>query len=140
MKTYLVIFGMIILQSTKAQELKKYQWENRLVLIFAENKFSKLLKDQIDLFEKNTAGLKERKLKIYQFSENDYKDTFDSDWKTSTIKTKEFFTIKEKFKVVLIGLDGGIKLTQKTILSTEKLFAIIDAMPMRKSELRQKGD
>ncbi|MDP5094209.1 MAG: DUF4174 domain-containing protein, partial [Polaribacter sp.] len=40
------------------------------------------------------------------------------------------------FKVMLIGLDGGIKLAQSTVLSKEKLFAIIDGMPMRKREIR----
>ena len=38
---------------------------------------------------------------------------------------------------MLIGLDGGIKLEQIQILSAEKLFAIIDGMPMRKREIRK---
>jgi hypothetical protein len=36
-------------------------------------------------------------------------------------------------------LDGKIKLEQSTILSTEKLFTIIDGMPIRKREIRNKN-
>ena len=41
---------------------------------------------------------------------------------------------------LLIGLDGGIKLRQNSILTKEKLFAIIDGMPMRRRELKKNED
>ena len=40
------------------------------------------------------------------------------------------------FSVVLIGKDGGEKLRRATPLSPEELFAIVDAMPMRRAEMR----
>ena len=39
------------------------------------------------------------------------------------------------FEVVLLGLDGGIKLQQGELLQLERLYAIIDAMPMRRREI-----
>ena len=92
-----------------------------------------------DLFQKEKVGLKERKLKIYQFAEGDFKYGFFDSWKKSTLNIKRFFEKEESFKIVLIGLDGGIKLKQNTILTPEKLFAIIDGMPMRKRELKNKN-
>lgn len=38
------------------------------------------------------------------------------------------------FSVVLIGKDGGEKLRRNTLLSSKELFAIVDAMPMRRAE------
>jgi hypothetical protein len=40
------------------------------------------------------------------------------------------------FEVILIGKDGGVKLRAKTPISIQELFSLIDAMPMRRQELR----
>lgn len=42
----------------------------------------------------------------------------------------------KSFSVVLIGKNGGEKLRRATPLSPEELFAIVDAMPMRRAEMR----
>ena len=42
----------------------------------------------------------------------------------------------DSFRLILIGLDGGVKLNQRTIINRKTLFSIIDSMPMRRSELR----
>ncbi|WP_369680359.1 DUF4174 domain-containing protein [Winogradskyella luteola] len=41
-----------------------------------------------------------------------------------------------EFKVVLIGLDGGMKLSQNNILTAENLFSKIDSMPLRNREIK----
>ncbi|WP_345165985.1 DUF4174 domain-containing protein [Algibacter aquimarinus] len=38
-------------------------------------------------------------------------------------------------ELLLIGLDGGIKLRQSKMLYCKDLFSVIDVMPMRKSEI-----
>ena len=47
---------------------------------------------------------------------------------------------EEPFEVVLIGLDGGVKLRKESPLSKEDLYAIIDGMPMRRAELNRKRE
>jgi hypothetical protein len=42
------------------------------------------------------------------------------------------------FSVVLIGKDGGEKLRQGTPLAPAELFALVDAMPMRQAEMRER--
>lgn len=44
----------------------------------------------------------------------------------------------KSFYVVLVGKDGGEKLRRATPLSPEELFAIVDAMPMRRAEMRER--
>jgi hypothetical protein len=41
----------------------------------------------------------------------------------------------EGFEVLLIGKDGGVKLRQQEPVGTDVLFAVIDAMPMRRQEM-----
>lgn len=43
------------------------------------------------------------------------------------------------FLLVLVGKDGGVKLTSRSVVSRERLFALIDAMPMRRDEMRRRG-
>ena len=52
---------------------------------------------------------------------------------------KKYKPKKEEFTFILIGLDGGIKLTKTEVLESSDLFSIIDAMPVRSSELRNKN-
>lgn len=42
------------------------------------------------------------------------------------------------FAVTLIGKDGGEKLRRTTPLSPEELFTVVDAMPMRRAEVRER--
>ena len=42
----------------------------------------------------------------------------------------------DSFRAVLIGKDGGAKLTAETPIAPQVLFATIDAMPMRRTEMR----
>ena len=44
----------------------------------------------------------------------------------------------KSFSVVLIGKDGGEKLRRTTPLSPDELFAIVDAMPMRRAGMRER--
>lgn len=44
------------------------------------------------------------------------------------------------FTVMLIGKDGGIKLSQTSPVTNTELFELIDAMPMRRQEMRERAD
>ncbi len=43
-----------------------------------------------------------------------------------------------EFRALLVGKDGGVKLSSPTPLSSGTLFLTIDAMPMRRDEIRQR--
>ena len=44
----------------------------------------------------------------------------------------------DAFRAVLIGKDGGVKLVSEEPIPPQTLFATIDAMPMRKDEMRSR--
>jgi hypothetical protein len=43
----------------------------------------------------------------------------------------------DQFRVVLVGKDGGVKLSSLKPVSASQIFALIDAMPMRRDEMRR---
>ena len=117
------------------QNLKKHRWNQRVLIVTAKN--ISLLKEQMDSLTKDIQGLQERKLAIYQVTPNGYaKGTRMTNW----TKTKDFYQKitkrKKNFEVILIGLDGGVKLRQTELLTLEKLFTFIDGMPMRRAEIK----
>jgi hypothetical protein len=137
-----MLFGVIFLMmlNSYGQNIEKHQWEHRVLLIFSEDKDGEKLKNQIEILSKDKSGLVERKLKIYQFSEKQYTTDFNSIWFSSNLMEKKYQRDAEDFKVVLVGLDGGIKFEQKSILTIEQLFGIIDGMSLRKQELKSKNN
>lgn len=122
----------------KAQELEKHQWKNRIVLILSNDKESELVKSQLKEFDGKSAGLKERKLIIYQVLPNSYRilNSGNKEWISGSELYQKYNTKSYDFRVVLIGLDGEEKLQQDEVLTTEKLFSVIDSMPMRRAEIR----
>jgi len=121
------------------QDLEKHQWKNRVLLIYGDDRNNADFLKQMKILSKDKEGLLERKLRIYQFAKNGFTTGFNKVWFSPNSLYKNNVNNDDGFKVILIGLDGGIKLAQNSILSTEKLFAIIDGMPMRKRELNKKN-
>jgi hypothetical protein len=44
----------------------------------------------------------------------------------------------DRFGVVLVGKDGGVKLRRESPITVTELFQVIDAMPMRRQEMRRR--
>ena len=117
------------------QNLKKHQWIQRVLIITSKD--SNQLQQQIDLLTKDIKGLQERKLAIYQVTPEGYaKGTQRNNWTKTTDFYQKIKRKKDGFEVILIGLDGGVKLRQTKLLTLDKLFTLIDGMPMRRQELK----
>jgi len=139
----LLILGSTYLNVLKGQELDNHRWKNRILIVQTNNEKSESYMNQLKEFNNSIEGFKERKLVLYQFVNSKFKFTdfgqtnndgsWDSLSKSFHVKSEE----KEYFKIILIGLDGGIKLEQTKLLEKEDLFDLIDSMPMRRSELRK---
>lgn len=121
-----------------AQDISQHEWKNRLLLILANENSKSLYRKQMDLLKENAEGLEERKMVIYTIMPDKYKKgLFSHSWKESADLNDRFREKNRDFEVILIGLDGGVKLRQTDVLSIEKLFSTIDAMPMRQREMRK---
>ena len=99
------------------------QHEKRTVLLFADNSSQGVLQKQQQLLDTDKQGLQQRDIEVRIYSASDV-----SAWKQNHIIGG--------FTILLIGKDGGEKLRSHQPVTTTKLFDIIDAMPMRKEEMR----
>ena len=140
MKNLFFIFLIMIFSkfsALHAQNLSQHLWKNRVILIVSEDNAA--FERQILAFKANEKGMNERSLIVYHLKSDEYKQIMpQSDVQKSTNLFEKYKQVNVSFEVILIGLDGGIKLRQKDFLSCEKLFAIIDSMPMRSSELKSR--
>jgi len=115
-----------------------YHWQNRIVLIFAAED-DPMLEKQLELFEKNQGGMDERDLVVFRILRDQVIQTIGDKYdKKSAEKLRNQYSVAEgDFSVILIGKDGSKKLQQQEVLGVDKLFATIDAMPMRRREMRK---
>jgi len=63
-------------------------------------------------------------------------DEHKEQWLEEAPTNKKSKDSRDQFKVLLIGLDGGIKYETNNIFKKSELIRLIDAMLMRISEIR----
>ena len=98
----------------------------RALFIFYNQQGEALKREQLAELEKDRAGIRERDIIIHTVPAN-----------AAIAEIKKYrINDSDTFIIILIGKDGGEKLRSDTVLSTAKLFSTIDAMPMRKEEMR----
>ncbi|WP_158828268.1 DUF4174 domain-containing protein [Mucilaginibacter lacusdianchii] len=98
--------------------------EKRMLLIFADSVDNAQLIRQQQILNADVTGLKERDIDVHIYYADKNADRF------------RIHKIKTKFTVVLIGKDGGEKLRSTQPFTVKKLYATIDAMPMRQQEMK----
>ena len=121
----------------KAQETMKgiqaYQWKHRLILLFSPSSDYQPLIEQQQRLNRDTTALIERDLLVFGIlSDTEH----DREAKSSSGLRQQFGVAANSFAIILIGKDGGEKLRRHAPIATEELFALIDAMPMRRQEIR----
>lgn len=122
-----------------ADAMSPYRWKFRPVLAFANHDDSALLAKQRRIFAGGRAGLVERNIVVVWIVGNTVRTELGPrPGLTATQLRARFGLNKAGFRVILVGKDGGAKLSRSTPLTTATLFRIIDAMPMRRDEMRRK--
>lgn len=125
-----------------ADGLASVRWEYRPLLIFTPTDLDKRLSRQTTMLANEAAGLVDRKIAVYIVERDRVFTTFGAPAPAARATTlrRRFRIPDDTFRVVLVGLDGGAKYSEDEPISTDRLFAVIDGMPMRRQELRSRGD
>jgi len=105
------------------------RWKMRPLLVFATAGDPRL-SDQRGILAAERGAVAERDLKIIEIVDTEVHGTADT---AATLRDR-YEVAADSFMVVLIGKDGGEKLRSAQPITAERLFATIDAMPMRQSE------
>ena len=119
--------------------MQQHQWKQRVLLIFSPDASDSLYQQQLAVYQQQKTGLEERDLVMYKISKDEVIAPTGKEYDRAVAQAlRNQYQIKEKgLMVVLIGKDGGEKLTEQGLLGTDKLFATIDRMPMRQQEMRR---
>lgn len=101
---------LITMRSIAMENLEKFKWQKRVLLLNESSKSS----EQENLFRKNSSSNIERDLILLKNSSSN-----------------------DNFEMKLIGKDGGVKEVYDTPTSMNKIYKLIDSMPMRKLEMNK---
>ncbi len=123
-------------------DLTQFQWKNRLLFVFAPNRNHPMFDSLHDSLAAHQADIADRDLVVFEILESD-----SSSMNTKYISSQTALSLRKRynvnqgeFAVILVGKDGGIKLNRQNETRLEDIFALIDAMPMRREEIRQKPE
>ena len=122
-------------------DLKQFQWKNRLLFIFAQDVSHPLYKNLQSQIVAQKAEVDDRDLIVFEVPSQG-----PARMNTSPLDQKEADSIRNRFAVpsnafslILVGKDGGIKLKRSDQVDLREVFGLIDSMPMRQREMRQKS-
>ena len=129
---FLTFLCLAVALKSSELNLQDLKWKNRILTI--ESSDSVKIEDQLEKFSKVNNELTIRKLRIFVKENNAF---YEWPGETSYTNIKNFpKSQKGSFQITLIGLDGGQKWHSNSLTSAETIFDLIDAMPMRISEIK----
>ena len=117
-----------------AATLRASRWQHRLLLIGAPTAREADFRRQKELLAAASAGLAARDFNVLEVAYDQLSPTDRQCW------TQQLGQSLSGFVVVLIGKDGGVKRTSTKPLLAADLFGTVDKMPMRRQEMRKKGE
>jgi hypothetical protein len=135
-KTFILVIMILNSAVLKAQDFSDHKWENRLVLILTNQADNESYRKQVEEFKNHLDGVTERKILVYHITPKSFKvGLSDQEWQISKTGYTRYKETDSQPEIILIGLDGGVKLRANEFLSAQELFANVDAMPMRRQEM-----
>lgn len=138
----IAVAAVLATSPASAGDLKSYRWKNRLLLVFSPTAsepgfaaFDRSLAEQrlevtdrdlivFRIFEEGSSRVEQKPLAREDAQE----------------LRRRFRVASGRFSVILIGKDGGVKMKRESRVDPAEIFDRIDSMPMRRQEMRNKGD
>ncbi len=119
-------------------KLSDYQWQHRILLVFAPSADSSQYRQQMQAWQADTAGTNDRDLKLVQVLGTGESQVDGRSLSSASAEglRQQFGIPPEEFAVILVGKDGTEKQRSHTPMDLAMLFRTIDAMPMRQQEIR----
>ncbi|WP_240500030.1 DUF4174 domain-containing protein [Sphingomonas montana] len=125
----LKLFTTMSLMAAASTSLSSMRWEKRVLLVSTPGSGDPALEEQRRILAKWKRSAAERDLAVVEIVGDTVSGTNDP---APTIR-KRYGLSAAGFMVVLIGKDGGVKLSRTSPIPAAILEKTIDAMPMRRS-------
>ena len=116
---------------TLAATLRASRWQHRVLLLGAPTAGQADFLTQKKLLAAAAPGLADRDFIVLEVPFDQLATADRRTW------TRQLGQPPDRFSVVLIGKDGGIKQVSPRPLTAAELFGTVDKMPMRRQEMRR---
>lgn len=124
--------------SGAAQAIDAYKWKYRPLVIFAPGPQDTALGRQRSQVNGFRPAFIDRKIVVVYVTGDRVSAEFGPGPSLSASALRARYGIgSDAFHALLIGKDGGVKLSEATPIPAQTLFRTIDAMPMRQDETRR---
>ena len=135
-----MVVGPALGKEQDTVDLTAYQWKNRLLILFAPSEDAPIYQSFKELLQRRTQEIRDRDLLIFHVLETG------EGWLAHLPLNKgQVLFLRKKFSilpgqliVILIGKDGEVKPRGELPLGLSEIFSVIDAMPMRQREIRER--
>ena len=123
-------------------DFTQFRWKHRLLLLFAPDSSDPLFKQLHSELIAQKAEIKDRDLMIFHVFGQGPSRMNSTPLGPETVESirKRFAVPRNRFTLILVGKDGGIKLKRSEQTDLKDIFALIDSMPMRQNEMRRKNN
>ncbi len=144
--TFCLTLAMVVCPSMlsgadSGADLSAFRWKHRLLVIFAvaetDGAYIKLNKR----LDRSARGVEDRDLIVFRIFEKS-----PSRIENGALSHRDAQLLRQRFKVppgqfsvVLVGKDGGVKMTARQSVDLQSVFDLIDRMPMRQQEMRDRS-
>ena len=122
-------------------DLQEYRWKNRVLVVFAEQETTTDYQSLVREIEELSDEFSDRDMVLVSLFEQgtSLADGVPISVEDTRRLRDQFDVAPGDYVIYLIGKDGGIKQQGGKGMRINSLFALIDTMPMRRSEMRKKS-
>ncbi|MEM6463765.1 MAG: DUF4174 domain-containing protein [Pseudomonadota bacterium] len=119
-----------------ANQIDDWAWKYRPLIIVAPDDANEDLADQRDILSRLEPQLRDRDMVVIEVIGKRVVTVLGPDTKIGASALKEHIrTDGNGFELVLLGKDTGVKLRSDKPVRADRLFSLIDSMPMRRREM-----
>jgi hypothetical protein len=118
-----------------------YQWKNRLLVVFVTDTEDPLFHQMVGKYQRRKPEFLDRDLRLIVVSSDDMVSMNAEPFRpVDASRARELLRGgSAKKETVLVGKDGSVKLRREGTVDLEEIFALIDTMPMRRREMKERG-
>jgi hypothetical protein len=122
-----------------AADLSRYRWRHRLLLIFSPASQTPAFQELGRELQQLREGVADRDLIVFSLLGDGPSRAGEAVLNRQEAETlrRQFRVKDDEFRVVLIGKDGMVKLSEPAVQLSD-IFALIDSMPMRQQEMQER--
>ncbi|HRD74337.1 MAG TPA: DUF4174 domain-containing protein [Hyphomicrobiaceae bacterium] len=127
----------IMLTPSAAFAMSGYMWKKRPLVVFAPDGNASALASQRAIVAGARGGFAERHMVVVWVVGDSVSSELGGGPGLSAADLRRRYGVaRGSFRAILIGKDGGAKISSSKPLAAGMLFSTIDAMPMRRDEMR----